>query len=161
MKKTAVAFVLMASLLHGRNVGGWIVSSLGEAPYRFASDMGGSIPLPQIGIGLDYPTRFLTPFNELTLGWYNAGPFFENYAGIHAGYRIKGVMPGFTVGVGIQSSNEKQYWYSDTATYSRKLRYPWGLGLRADFFRKAYGEFEQRSEGGYPFWRAKFGIRIL
>jgi hypothetical protein len=145
-------------------IGGNAIGSLGEASFNQASDLGGSTVLPQTGFSLDYRTKYLTPYLDLTVGWYNHGPHLEGWAGAHAGYPIGWFKPGITLGRGVQSSNDKRWDRNEEYYLVRRTRQPWGAGLRADLFDRLFFEFEQRggsTDDFAPWWRLKSGYRIF
>lgn len=136
------------------------LASLGEAPFRMLSDVGGSTAVPQTGVSIEYGTKFLTPFSKASVGYYNHGLFAEEYVGVQAGAAISWLKPSLTFGKGIQIANEKEYTLGDEFETNRKVYYPWGFSARLDAFERVYGEWDWRVEG-FPWWKLEFGLRLL
>ncbi len=134
--------------------------SIGEAPFKPISDIGGSTPVFQTGISLEYRTTYLSPYSKSLIGYYNHGLFLEEYFGIQLGAKIRWIKPAITFGTGIQSANEKQFTLGDEFETNRKIYFPFGFGARLDAFEKIFGEWDWRVNG-YPWWKLEFGYRMF
>ena len=143
-----------------------VFAALGEAEKQILSDVYASGVYPQLGMQIEYRTRYLTPYNEVSFGYYNNGLTIEDYLGVQIGKEIGFFRPALTLGVGIQSANtQENILGTDEFDYIRKIGIPIGFGFRTELFKRVSMEWEGRLKSwqlpSHPWWRFKIGCRIF
>ncbi len=135
-------------------------ASVGEAPFQPSYDMGGSGPLPQFGVDMEFGATYLSPYSKFSIGKYNHGLMIEKYLGIQIGLPVFQIKPSITFGVGVQSFNRKRFTQGNEYTLIRETHTPFGFGARMDVMGKLYGEWDWRING-YPWWKIEIGYRLF
>ena len=156
-----IVLVFLFAMDSMAEINAYVFGSLGEAPFRNASDLNEMAIIPQAGFELEYRLKYAAPYFKTSIGRYNHGALYEGYLGLRLGMNFQWIRPSFLVGAGVQSANFKTFTGFDSDTYSiqKRVYTPFGIGCRAEVAKKVYAELDSRFNG-YPWWKFELGYRI-